>query len=212
MNNEDESNKNLQSVEEAENSLNSTDTDQDPSKASIAEGSTSIETRITQVPQPLASRWSRLFASILDAIIMMIILMPMMYFMDVFSMMDENGQLPLDMTIITAVLGIVVFLMINGHYLLTRGQTVGKMALSIKIVDQNGDMPTKDQLFKRYFLYFGISHLPYIGGFLSFANIVLIFGQTKQCGHDQFAKTFVISDEVSDGDIQSIIDKRNSQG
>lgn len=164
-----------------------------------------------KVPQPLASRWSRLWASMLDGILMMVILMPMMYFMGVFSMMDEKGNLPTDMTIILAVLGVVVFLMINGHYLVTRGQTVGKMALDIRIVDEDGNLPPKGQLIKRYAFYFGISHFPFVGDFLSFASILVIFGRTKQCGHDYFAKTFVISDEVGDDDIQNIIDKRNSQ-
>lgn len=171
----------------------------------------SVETITIKIPQPLAGRWSRLWASILDGLVMMIILLPMMHFMDVFSKMDEHGNLPASLTITLAVLGVVVFLMINGHYLVTRGQTVGKMALDIRIVDANGNLPAKDQLFKRYFVYFGISHLPFVGDFLSFANILLIFGRTKQCGHDHFAKTFVISDEVAEDDIQSILDKRNSQ-
>jgi uncharacterized RDD family membrane protein YckC len=91
-----------------------------------------------------------------------------------------------------AVLGIVIFVVINGKFLVQNGQTVGKKILGIKITDLTQQNPTTSALFKRYGLYLGLGQIPFIGAFFSIINVLFIFSKSKRCLHDLAAKTIVI--------------------
>lgn len=140
----------------------------------------------------LASRWSRLGASIIDSIIIMLVLMPIFYFTGYFSSLSAGQQPPLLQMLMYAVLGIVIFVVINGKFLVQSGQTVGKKILGIKITDLNQQSPTTSALFKRYGLYLGLGQIPFIGEFFSIINVLFIFSKSKRCLHDLAAKTIVI--------------------
>ena len=120
----------------------------------------------------LASRWSRLGASIIDSIIIMLVLMPIFYFTGYFSSLSAGQQPPLLQMLMYAVLGIKI--------------------LGIKITDLNQQSPTTSALFKRYGLYLGLGQIPFIGAFFSIINVLFIFSKSKRCLHDLAAKTIVI--------------------
>lgn len=141
-----------------------------------------------------ASRWNRLWAALIDALILMVILMPVVYLTGGFDGASQGIQPSLGYSLVMGLLGIVVFVLINGKLLSTNGQTIGKRALGIKIVTLSGELPSvKQHLLKRYGIYFLLAQLPVIGQILSTVNILVIFGKKKRCGHDYVAGTTVIN-------------------
>src|SRR5687768_9350202 len=123
--------------------------------------------------KPLASRWARLGASIIDSIIMMVIVIPVMYFTGGFDGIMEGRQPGFVYSLGMAVLGIIVFFAINYRYLIANGQTVGKKVLEIKIVDLNGNVPVfQPQLVIRYAVYMLPGQIPVVGQIFSIINIL----------------------------------------
>lgn len=145
------------------------------------------------VANTLASRWSRLGASFIDGLTIMLITVPTMYYTGGFDDISKGIQPSLEYNLAIAALGFAVFFLLNTKLLLNNGQTVGKLALGIKIVDLDGNLPgLKKHLLKRYSAYFIPSQVPVIGQLFSFINIVFIFGNQKRCVHDYFAGTKVV--------------------
>ncbi|MGH1485776.1 MAG: RDD family protein [Cellvibrionaceae bacterium] len=145
---------------------------------------------------PLASRWSRLGASLLDTIILFAILFPLLFLIGWFSMFENGNEPPLLHSIILGFVGIIIFFAVNYRFLSTNGQTIGKKALNIKIVATDGSKAILgDHIIKRYLVYFIPNHIPVIGSFLSMANVLFIFRKNKQCLHDDIAKTKVIKNQ-----------------
>ena len=141
----------------------------------------------------LASRWSRLSASLLDSLILMTILIPAMYFTGGFSGFSEGVQPSIGYNLVIGLLGLVVFILINGKLLISNGQTIGKKLLGIRIVDLNGDLPElKKHFIKRYAVFLIPGQVPVIGQIFSFINILFIFGKQKRCVHDLAAGTKVV--------------------
>lgn len=140
----------------------------------------------------LGSRWSRLFASIIDGLIVSIVTLPLMYFTGGFEGVMTGVQPSVLYTLGIGVVGLVVFVLLNGKMLLSSGQTIGKKALEIKIVDLDGNVPSSNVLLSRYGVYYGSQLIPFVGPYLSLINVIFIFGAEKRCLHDQVAKTKVV--------------------
>jgi len=147
--------------------------------------------------EELASRWVRLGAAIIDAIIMLVILMPIMYFGGYWrSAMDAAaaGQtVGLGTTLLWGAVGFIVFLVVQGVPLNATGQTWGKRITGIKIVDLAGNKPPIGRLIGLRYLPVGIaSNIPFIGAIISIVNVLLIFRGDRRCGHDLIAGTKVV--------------------
>ena len=141
---------------------------------------------------PLASRWARLFGSIVDSLIMGLVMLPIMYFTGYFDGFADGNQPSLVHAFALGLAGCLAFVLINWHFLKTSGQTIGKKALGTKIVTDTDQLPDTPTLLKRYGVYFGLSMVPIIGSILSLLNIVFIFGGEKKCLHDRAAVTKVV--------------------
>ena len=141
----------------------------------------------------LASRWKRLWASMLDGLIMSTVTMPVMYFTGGFDGIAKGIEPSFEYSLMIAGLGIAIFIIINIKLLVNNGQTIGKKVLGIKIVDMEGNLPgLKKHLFKRYAVYFLPGQIPFGGPIFSTINILFIFGKEKRCIHDLVAETKVI--------------------
>jgi len=140
----------------------------------------------------LATRWQRLWASIIDSITVMLVTLPIMYFTGMFDMMTEGRQPGLLYSLGIGLAGIAFFALINYQSLTTNGQTIGKKVLGIKIVDLDESLPSGKSLLTRYVAYFGFGQIPIAGPLISIINILFIFGKEKRCGHDYLGKTKVI--------------------
>lgn len=150
------------------------------------------ETEVDSVSN-LASRWSRLGASLIDSFIMMLFLMPMMYFFGWFELIANGEQPSFLYTLAFGLLGIIIFIAVNLKFLIGNGQTIGKKLLNIKIVDMDGaKADLQKHLLKRYATYFIPSQVPIVGGIFSFINILFIFRKDKRCVHDLAGGTQVV--------------------
>jgi len=143
-------------------------------------------------PGTLASRWARLGASMVDAIVVMCITIPLMYVTGGFSNL-EAGPPGLVYSFVIGLVGILAFALINGKFLLSNGQTLGKKLLKIKIVTTDTRYADLTTLAKRYGFNWGIALVPVIGQFLGLVNVLFIFGKTKRCLHDFVGGTKVIN-------------------
>jgi uncharacterized RDD family membrane protein YckC len=105
----------------------------------------------------LAGRGARLGAAIIDGIILLVIIMPLMYmggYMQAATAAAQAGQqVPFGTMLMWAVIGFVIFAVIQGFPLNATGQTWGKKALKIKIVDLAGNKPPLGRLL-------GLRYLP----------------------------------------------------
>ena len=144
------------------------------------------------VESNLATRWSRLWASLLDTLIMICFSLPLMYFTGGLDLIMDGRQPTIAYSLTTGIAGILFFALVNAKFLLESGQTIGKKALKIKIVDMNEALPSKKHLLKRYGVYFGAGQIPIVGPYLSIVNILFIFGAAKRCLHDYAAETKVV--------------------
>ncbi|MDH5784854.1 MAG: RDD family protein [Chromatiales bacterium] len=141
----------------------------------------------------LASRFSRFAAAFIDGIIMMSVTLPLMYFTGGFVSMTSGVQPSLQYTLAIGAVGLLVFVLINGSFLIRYGQTVGKKLLRIKIVDLEGRLPSvKSHLLPRYAVYMLLGYIPVAGSLLSLINILFIFGSERRCIHDRVASTRVV--------------------
>ena len=143
----------------------------------------------------LASRGKRLAAAIIDIIIflpLVIIIASPLGLIDT-EVTDEPPPFDLEQTLQLFIIGQVLFLLVQGYLLHSRGQTIGKVLLKIQIVATNGDRLGLGKLyFVRYFVFSLLAQIPVIGAVVALANILFIFGKEKKCLHDRLAGTKVI--------------------
>ena len=158
--------------------------------------------------EELADRGTRLVATILDSVFLLValfaIMIPAMFWLtslnsDAFpEVSDWQGSL------LSTLYVNVVFLLINGYLLYDRGQTLGKYIMKIQVVDQ----ATSELLsFSRVCFYRHLWPLP-ISLILLFTlgselegmiinlmwviDSLFIFGGSKLCLHDQIAYSRVV--------------------
>ena len=105
------------------------------------------------------------------------------------SMVDE-----IVVSLISLVVGEAWYLILNGYLLAKRGQTIGKLAAGTRIVDFNSGelVPLIPLLLKRNVVIQILGAVPFVGGFVSFADILMIFRSSRRCLHDDIAGTKVI--------------------
>jgi uncharacterized RDD family membrane protein YckC len=139
--------------------------------------------------KPLASRWARLGASIIDSIIMMFVVIPAMYFTGGFDGIMEGREPGFVYMFSMGIVSFIVFFAINYRFLVSNGKKV----LEIKIVDLNGNVPQfQPQLLIRYAVYLLPGQIPMVGQLFSLINVLFIFSAEKRCIHDLVAKTKVV--------------------
>lgn len=141
----------------------------------------------------LASRWDRLCASLVDALTISPITIPLIYFTGGFDGISKGIKPSLSYSLTMALISTAIFLIIHGKFIVRDGQTLGKKALKIKIVKTNGqhaDIPT---LAKRYGFFWCIPQIPAIGEIINTVNILFIFSKSKRCLHDHVGGTKVIN-------------------
>jgi uncharacterized RDD family membrane protein YckC len=92
--------------------------------------------------------------------------------------------------------GMVLFFMINGVLIYTRGQTVGKMCCGMVVVTKDFRVVSGNRyVFLRLLPMWLITMVPFVGEFLVFADSLAIFRPENNCIHDDIAGTRVIRTE-----------------
>ncbi|NVJ65781.1 MAG: RDD family protein [Gammaproteobacteria bacterium] len=157
--------------------------------------------------QRYASRGTRLGAAILDTIFLII---PLFVFLFAFGFIDyiQNGEsssplldLILDThsnvfvdMLISTFIALILFILVQGYFVYTSSQTLGKKIVGIQVVDLNGKpISGNHYLLARYLPATFLAYLPIIGGLFAILDCLLIFRKDHNCIHDDIAKTRVIN-------------------
>lgn len=88
--------------------------------------------------------------------------------------------------------GFVVFVVLNGYLLLTRGQTIGKWLLKIRIGRPDGSLASPTRMLLRYGVGSAVNILPALGQIFGLLDALLIFRTSRRCLHDDIADTVVL--------------------
>ena len=141
----------------------------------------------------LASRWARLGGSLVDGVISVIILGPVMFYTGFWERaMSDN--LSISDTILYGLLGLAIYLVLNGYLLSKHGQTIGKLLLGTRIVsvDTNEILPLWKAFCLRYLPLAVSANLPIVGPFIVMIDSLFVFRKNKRCLHDLIAGTKVV--------------------
>jgi uncharacterized RDD family membrane protein YckC len=144
-----------------------------------------------QGPQ-LAGRVERLGAVILDTVFQSLVLwlVSILTPYNPWATPGENawsGVDPLSMAV-----GTLVFLLLNGYLLATRGQTIGKVLLKIRITRPSGEAVSPTRLALRYGVGFVATLIMVVVWIYSLIDCLMIFRKSRRCLHDEIADTIVI--------------------
>ena len=91
------------------------------------------------------------------------------------------------------VLGSAGLIVWNCVWLARYGQTIGKRVVRIRIVRSNGERASLGRIFAlRYLPMLFLGMVPYLGVLITLVDALLIFRDSRQCLHDQFADTLVV--------------------
>lgn len=137
---------------------------------------------------------ARLIDHVILAIALFVVLVPLVIGA-IFTDLDTNpltggfGLGSLVSGVVSAALVIFYFAYLES----SRGQTIGKMLMSIRTVGPDGGNPTFEQAFKRN-LWYVLGIIPILGGFAQLAAAIYIAvtvsnSPTNQGWHDEFAAT-----------------------
>jgi uncharacterized RDD family membrane protein YckC len=144
-------------------------------------------------PLRLGGRGERLGAAIIDGLIVLVILLPLMFVGGYFSGIMKGVQPSFGMRAFWALIGFVLFVLVQSYPLSTKGQTWGKKALKLKIVNLDGSLPDFLRLIGlRYGIGQAITLIPFVGTLYALVDSLFIFREDKRCIHDHIAGTRVV--------------------
>ena len=149
----------------------------------------------------LASRWARFCAVIIDTIILVIPAIGIGIVLGLMGLMgDEFGQTSIAEDVISSLIGFGIYLLINFHLINTRGQTVGKVLMKIKVVTTEFEPITAKKYILIRVLPFWIIPIIPVVNLIGILDAIMIFRAQKNCLHDDLAGTRVVNCSPVQGD------------
>lgn len=140
----------------------------------------------------LAGRGRRFAASMIDlvAILVTLWLVSVLTPMNPWANTDRSLWSP---SLADNLYGFLCFLGLQGWLLATRGQTIGKFLLNMRIARPDGTAASFGRIFGlRYGLGYLINIIPALGLTFAVLDALLIFRSSRRCLHDSIADTIVI--------------------
>jgi uncharacterized RDD family membrane protein YckC len=156
---------------------------------------------------PYAGFWQRLAAYIIDLLILgipLVLLFLLVFWNDLVDFVNSSTSdtfTPSGSIIATFGLFYVIALVASGTYytftIALRGATLGMSALSIQVVDEQGQMPTVGRSFWRWgftqLFQLATNFIPVVGGLVWLIDpLWMLWDPEKQTLHDKVAKTWVL--------------------
>ena len=169
--------------------------------ASTPQAGTGWATYGTGENAELAGAGSRLGARLIDAALMMVVAIPLFIIVAIASVTDFADEESIDEAsgsfMAVSLLLTVIFMVYEVSMTALRGQTLGKMAVRIRVVGaEAGGLPGWGKAFGRWFVP---AIVGLIGFWISFAGLLslliyvsLLWDKQRQGWHDKAAKTLVI--------------------
>ncbi len=138
----------------------------------------------------LATRGNRLLATIIDFAAQIAVMMVVNLALP-FSLFSDQG--PDAAPLAAGLVGIVIWFVLQGPILVKRGQTLGKVALGMRIVRPDGSRvgPAR-MLGLRYGVGWAVGLIPLVNVIYGLIDSLLIFRASHRCLHDQIADTIVV--------------------
>lgn len=143
-----------------------------------------------QGPQ-LAGRVERLGAAILDTVFQSLVLWGVSL-LTPYNPWDAQGRDAWSFNAASVAIGVVIFLLLNGYLLATRGQTIGKILLKIRITRPSGEAVSITRLALRYGAGFAAALVMVVVWVYSLIDCLMIFRESRRCLHDVIADTIVV--------------------
>lgn len=141
----------------------------------------------------LAGRGHRFGAAMIDGIAVSLLALPIGYMAGVFDFAQRGGQ-SFASGLGMAIVGFVIFVLMQSYFLKRNGQTIGKKIVGIRIVDLEDNVPSLGALLaRRYAPIYLVSVLPVAGSLLALVDDLFIFKSDRRCIHDLIAKTKVVA-------------------
>ena len=152
-------------------------------------------TTMDEATSELATRWLRLQGAIVDLVILTGIWLGT--WIAIGNTLPEILELESKLTLTEALIWMgydwVIYLVVNGYLLHTRGQTVGKLLAGTRIVGLDGQLLGLPRLFLLRVVPTGLlESIPVVGWVLFILGVLLIFRRDRRCLHDHIAGTKVI--------------------
>jgi uncharacterized RDD family membrane protein YckC len=138
---------------------------------------------------PLAGRWRRLFAGILDWIVVSVIAAPFSWTSWQYVWDSGRGiweRYPVQHTFLAAVVSFLYFWLLHAYW---NGQTLGKKLFGMRVVQENGSRITVGQAAIRQLVAAVLDALCCLG---LVDDAWILFDRRKQALHDKAAKTLVV--------------------
>ena len=150
---------------------------------------------------PLAPLWKRFLGSLVDNVLLVVAFVVGVFLVGGLisqGLFDrqalESKELNLVQLNAQAVIyfPVVMLLIVQWNFIASRGQSLGKMLLGMKIVDRQGGNPGFIAgVILRNWLRAALAFVP----FFSLIDAVVIFGESRRCLHDYLAGTHVVEAE-----------------
>lgn len=139
----------------------------------------------------LASRVERLGAVVLDTVFQSLVLW-LMAVLTPYNAWTAQGSNPWSFNPVGMAIGALIFTVLNGYLLATRGQTIGKAVLRIRIARPSGEAVSLTRLALRYGAGFAAGLVMAVVWVYSLVDCLLIFRTSRRCLHDEIADTIVV--------------------
>jgi uncharacterized RDD family membrane protein YckC len=140
--------------------------------------------------RPLAGRWARLAAAMLDGLLLFLVWAATQFALFAFA---ENSAL--ERTLVKlGIGGGLILSMIQITLLARRGQTIGKMLIGIRVVrDSDESNPGFwHACVLRVFIPWLVCGVKFIGPCFALVDLLSLFGPDRRCLHDLIADTKVV--------------------
>lgn len=147
----------------------------------------------TNAAGTLAGRGTRLGAVLIDGVIASALFGLLAWLTPINIFVPDLSQGIWLAMLRNALAGFVFFVGVNGYLLATRGQTIGKMLLKIRIVRSDGSRASFGRLVGLRFVVNTLLTLaPLVGGIYALVDALFIFRAPRRCLHDLIADTVVV--------------------
>jgi uncharacterized RDD family membrane protein YckC len=147
-------------------------------------------------PGTLAGRGTRLGAALIDVVLAVIAfgILALVTPINIFNLGAARAGFTIAAVLQNLIVGFVIFILIHGYLLATRGQTVGKKLLHIRIVRSDGSPASFGRLVGlRYLTTSVLASIPWFGTIYGLLDTLLIFRASRRCLHDNIADTIVVT-------------------
>jgi uncharacterized RDD family membrane protein YckC len=140
-----------------------------------------------------ATKIARLGAVLIDTLIGLVLSIPIFFIFGLWGAVIHN-QLSFMAKLGLGIFGFVTFLLVHGFLLKTKGQTIGKKLVGIRIADMDGNLPDiKKIVLLRYLPLQLCNMVPYVGMLAGLIDALFIFSSDRRCVHDLIAGTQVLN-------------------